>query len=134
MSHRRRSVLEKRIQAEIEADLGSEADLLLLRNSVGKAEYSNGEAKEYHVPFGLGVGSPDLVSILRVETGIAPIGIWLCFEVKAEEGDVDPEQEKCHAIWRRFGAIVVVVRSIAEARDALEEARSIGRALFSRAA
>lgn len=134
MSHRRRSTLEKKIQADIEADLGSEPDLLLLRNAVGKATYVDGEAKEYHVPFGLGVGSPDLVAILRVETGIAPIGLWLCFEVKAEEGDVDPEQEKCHAIWRRFGALVVVVRSVAEAREALEEARGIGQCLFPRAA
>lgn len=134
MSHRRRSTLEKKIQADIEADLGSEPDLLLLRNAVGKATYVDGQAKEFHVPFGLGVGSPDLVGILRIETGIAPIGIWLCFEVKADEGELDEAQVKCHAIWRRFGAIIVVVRSVAEARGALEEARGIGRSLFSRAA
>ena len=117
MSHRRRSILEKKIQADIEADLGAEADLLLIRNAVGKATYLNEEAHEFHVPYGLGKGSPDLVGIL------APLGRWLCLEVKADEGDVDPEQVKCHAIWRRFGALIFVVRTVDEARAALEEAR-----------
>src|SRR5260221_187079 len=39
MSHRRRSTLEKQIQAEIESAIGSEPDLLLLRNQIGEAVY-----------------------------------------------------------------------------------------------
>jgi hypothetical protein len=122
MSHKRRSTLEKKIQADIEADLGSEADLLLLRNAVGKATYVDDEAREFHVPFGLGVGSPDLVASLRIPS--TAIGVWFCLEVKAAEGDVDPEQEKCHRVWRRFGALIYVVRSVVEARAALTEARA----------
>ena len=122
MSHARRSVLEKKIQADIEADLGAERDLLLLRNGVGKATFVNGEAAEFHVPFGLGVGSPDLVALLLVPAA-RPFSAWFCLEVKADEGEVDPEQEKCHRIWRRFGALIYVVRSVAEARAALREAR-----------
>jgi hypothetical protein len=130
MSHRRRSVLEKQIQRDIEADLGAEPDLLLLRNSVGKATYVDDDAHEYHVPYGLGVGSPDLVGLLRLSIGKTTVAIWFCLELKTPEGKLDPEQEKCHAIWRRFGAFVETVRSVADARCALERARHLlnGRA------
>lgn len=124
MSHRKRSVLEKKVQADIEAALGSEPDLLLLRNAVGKATYVNDDAHEFHVPFGLGVGSPDLVAMLRVAPSIAA---WFCLEVKAEEGELDPEQVKCHAIWERFGALIFVVRSVRDAVDALDLARAMVR-------
>lgn len=136
-----RSDLEKEVQARIEADLGAEPDLLILRNSVGKARYIDDDGNEFFVPYGLTKGSPDLVCIFRVPwagivrgvgnkivgyTGGGPefIGIWLCFEVKPpEEKDATPEQKKVHAIWRRFGAIVEVVHSPAEARAVLERER-----------
>jgi hypothetical protein len=122
MSHRRRTVLEKQRQREIEAEIGAEPDLLLFKNSVGKARFVNeSDGSEYFVPFGLGEGSPDLVGMLRV----GRLGVWFCLEVKADEGELDPEQIKCHAIWRRAGAIVETVRSAAEARAALERARRI---------
>ena len=114
----KRETLEKKIQREIEAALGAEPDLLLLRNSVGMAKHTSDDGKTWHVPYGLGTGSPDLVGIL------APSGRWVCLEVKAAEGDVDPAQLKCHAIWRKFGAFVAVVRSVEEARAALDEARA----------
>jgi hypothetical protein len=113
----RRSRLEIPIQADIEAAIGAEPDLLLLRNSVGKATYYTDKGSAYHVPYGLGNGSPDLVGIL------APHGRWLCFEVKAQEGHLNVDQAKCHAVWRRFGALIYVVRSVEEARAALEDAR-----------
>ena len=143
-THERRSTLEKQIQRDIEADLGAEPDLLLLRNSVGQARYVNEEdGKEFFVPYGLGTGSPDLVSMLRVDLvkrgtvpgtterpsrgslarGRGSVGVWFCLEVKCPGEDATPEQEKVHAIWRRFGAIVEVVHSVVEARDALNRAR-----------
>ncbi len=140
MSGARRSQLEKKIQREIEADLGAESDLLLLKNSVGQAEYFNDEGKEYRVPYGLGEGSPDLVGLLRVEVLrpsrkgdtilqtalIRTVAVWLCLEVKPPEvKKPDPHQEKCHAIWRRFGAYVDTVHSVKEARAALERARRL---------
>ena len=124
MSHARRSVLEKKIQRDIEADLGAEPDLLLLRNSVGKATYfSEADGKEYHVPYGLGEGSPDLVAILRVSIHGVIAGVWFCLEVKPPEGELEHEQVKCHAVWSRFGAVIETVRSVADARGALERAR-----------
>lgn len=123
MSHRKRTTLEKSVQADIEIAIGAEPDLLLLRNAVGKATYFNDEAHEFHVPFGLGVGSPDLVAMLRVAT-VPALAAWFCLEVKADEGDVDPDQENCHRIWRSFGALIFVVRSVTEARAALVSARA----------
>ncbi len=121
----RRSVLEGEIQRQIEAAFGSAPDLLLIRNSVGEAKHVDEEtAKVWHVPYGLGTGSPDLVAMLRTPLGFS---VWFCLEVKAPEGDVDPEQEKCHRIWRDFGALIYVVRSVKEAREALDHARATVR-------
>lgn len=126
---RRQSPLEKDLQRQIEAAIGSEPDLLLLRNSVGEAVYYTGEGQQYHVPYGLGVGSPDLVGILRVGLHLAA---WFCLEVKTDDGVVSDEQEKCHRVWRRFGALVYVVRSVDDARRALTTARE-AVAVWSRA-
>lgn len=116
----RKSPLEKRIQTEIEAAIGSEPDLLLLRNSTGHAEYFNeADGKSWHVPYGLGVGSPDLVGLLKR----GDFAVWFCLEVKSEVGTVSEEQAKCHRIWKRFGAMVFVVRNVEEAKKALSIAR-----------
>lgn len=124
MSGKRRGVLEKQRQREIEAAIGAEPDLLLMKNSVGVAKYFDDNGKQFIVPYGLGTGSPDLVGILRVTVGDLVVGVWFCLEVKADEGDLSPEQRRCHEIWRRFGAIVEVVRSADEASAALARARA----------
>lgn len=123
-----RSELEKKIQRDIEADMGAEPDLLLLKNSVGLATYFNDQGKEFKVPYGLGVGSPDLVAMLRISVahesiGVGAIAAWLCLEVKCPGEEATDEQKKVHAIWRRFGALVFVVHSVKEARAALAIAR-----------
>lgn len=116
----RRSTLETEIQRQIELAIGAEPDLLLLRNSVGLAKYfDDKELKEWKVPYGLGVGSPDLVAIL------APRGTWFCLEVKCPGEKARPEQEKCHRTWKQFGAFVAVVHGVDEARAALKEARGL---------
>jgi hypothetical protein len=113
----RRTRLEKVVQREIELALGAEP-------------YMDPDGGVFHVPYGLGTGSPDLVGIL------APWGRWLCLEVKAPGEDARDEQEKCHRAWRRFGAFVETVRSVEEARTALQRARddSAARARRGRAA
>lgn len=129
--HRRRSTLEKEIQRRIEEELGAEPDFLLMRNSVGHATYVDHQTgKEWHVPYGLGVGSPDLVGMLRVEARwlrdvAIPIrlGAWVCLEVKCPGEVAEAEQRKVHAVWRAFGACVAVVTSPEEARQALEDVR-----------
>jgi len=120
----KRTTLEKQIQRDIEAEIGAEPDLMLMKNSVGVAKFFDDDAKQFVVPYGLGKGSPDLVSVLRVTIAGKIVGVWFCLEVKPIEGALEPDQEKCHTIWRRFGAIVETVRSAAEARAALDRARA----------
>lgn len=121
---KRRDVLEKEIQRAVELAIGAEHDLLLMRNSVGLAPYFDAKTgKTWRVPYGLGVGSPDLVGILLV----GRLGVWLALEVKVPGEDATDEQAKVHAIWRRFGAYVAVVHSVAEARFALTAARALAR-------
>lgn len=129
MSGKRRSVLEKQVQREIEAEIGAEPDLLLIKNSNGVAKYYGDDGKQYVVPYGLGTGSPDLVGILRVAVAGLVVGVWFCLEVKPAEGELEPEQDKCHAIWRSFGAFVETARSGREARAALERARAMFKAV-----
>lgn len=122
---KRRDVLEKQRQIDVEADLGAEEDFLLMRNSVGNARYVADDGREYHVPYGVGgKGAPDLVGALRVNVAGIVIAIWIAFEVKADGGALSPDQVRCHAAWRRAGIIVETVHSAPEARAALERARA----------
>lgn len=155
MSHARRTSLEKSIQHDIELALGAEPDLLLLRNSVGEAKYYGNDGKMFVVPYGLGDGSPDIVGLLRVElrhrapgspvvvksikrtsgrvdeevyaqTTPIVVGVWFCLEIKTPESpDPEPHQERCHTIWRRFGAFIDTVHDVPGARAALERARRL---------
>lgn len=109
--------LEAEIQRQIEAAIGAEPDLLLLKNSVGLARHVSKDGKQFHVPYGLGKGSPDLVGML--------CGRWFCIEVKVPGEDAEPEQAKCHEAWARFGAFIRVAHSVDEARAALAEAREL---------
>lgn len=137
----RRSELETEIQRRIQIEIGSEPDLLLLRNSVGQAKHVDEKSGTvFQFPYGLGVGSPDLVGLLRrplrrivLDGGLHPvvsptvkIATWFCLEVKCPGEVAREDQEKSHAIWRRFGAFIEVVTSPKEARAALNRAREWG--------
>lgn len=142
----RRSELETEIQRRIQVEIGSEPDLLLMRNSVGEAKHADEETgKVWQFPYGLGVGSPDLVGLLRRKLRYRADGwpvvtrqsddtvfslsnpvitsTWFCLEVKCPGETPTDEQKKCHAVWRKFGAFIDVVTSPQEARAALERAR-----------
>ncbi len=114
MSH-----VENGIQRAIELAIGAEPDLIVLRNNVGVATHTNEKTgKTYRTAYGLGTGSPDLVGIL------APAGRWFCLEIKAPGEVPRPEQHICHRAWRKFGAFVAAVDSVASAREALARARA----------
>lgn len=84
---------------------------LLWRNNVGLAKY--GSAR---VPYGLGVGSADLVGVVR------PSGRGFALEVKTQAGRLSAEQRAWHRAWAGAGGFVACVRSVDEALAALEEA------------
>jgi hypothetical protein len=86
------------------------------RNQVGQTvEYGPGEAR--WVRYGLGAGSADLVGIL------SPHGRLVALEVKSATGRVRPNQELWAGMVRKFGGFVATVRSVDEARAALDRAR-----------
>lgn len=114
------------IQRNIQLALGAESDFLLLpKNTVGMAKMPVGDGQLAQYPVGLGDGSPDLVGIL------SPWGRWVCLEVKTPKGRAEETQKKCHAVWRRFGALIYQVRSVDDAEKALRDARERTRHEFS---
>lgn len=81
--------------------------VLCWRNNVGR----NGR-----VSFGLGVGSADLVGLLRGS------GRFFGLEVKTATGRLSPEQVAWARAVTAAGGFVKCVRSVNEALQALEEA------------
>lgn len=121
MKHPRESV----IQRDIELALGAEPDLILLRNSVGRAMHVQARTgTACYVPYGLGVGTPDLVGMLTIAAPSGPVATWFCLEIKAHGQHARPGQRKCIELWRQYGAFVQVVQSVIEARAALQDARA----------
>ena len=119
-----RNHIESAIVREILETLGAEPDLVLFRNSVGRAQMvDSNTGKAFYVTFGLGVGSPDIVGILKREINGQELGQWFCLEVKKPGAGSSPEQEKCAKIWRWFGAFVGTVSSVEAAREALVRAK-----------
>ena len=86
------------------------------RNNSGKLTPSGSRVP---ISFGLGVGSPDLIGFLT--TG-PHRGRFTAFEVKSGVGRVSREQKAWIESARNDGAAVFVVRSEAEALDALTRA------------
>ncbi len=82
----------------------------LMRNSVGY----DAEAR---VRYGLGVGSADLVGMLRG-------GRVFVLEVKTASGRTTSEQQAWLDTVRRFGGFAAVVRSVDDALAALERAEA----------
>lgn len=72
--------------------------VLLWRNNVG-VDTTRG------VRFGLGVGSPDLVGVLR------PDGRMLACEVKTPEGRLRPEQRMWRDAFIAAGGLYILARS-----------------------
>lgn len=92
-----------------------ERDVLLFRNNSGVAQ-SDYKGKHSFVRYGLAPGMPDLVGMLRG-------GRWFCLEVKTPNGGVRPEQKVMMLEIRAMGGFAAVVRSVEQAREALERAR-----------
>jgi len=104
---------EARILADIRVALGREEDLTIWRLSQGAGRLASGRWDR----FGLVPGAADLIGIL------APTGRWFALEVKSPRGRLTEEQRLWGALIQQRGGFWAVVRSVDEAREALERAR-----------
>ena len=118
---------ERDIQHQIREALGLEPDLCLWRNNSGVFDDGRGGK----VRTGLGVGSADLVGILQIDhitTGGGTriglnLGRFFALEIKTARGRTTDEQDQWLELVRRRGGFAAVVRSVQEAKQALERAR-----------
>lgn len=121
---------EKALIRDIMNALGREPDVLVMRNEANVFAQLLGLIDNKTEAFarilkeernGLGVGSPDLVLVVR--------GWFLGLEAKRPKtedhaaGGLSPGQVDWHAAAKAKGVMVRRVRSVDEARSAVEEAR-----------
>lgn len=71
------------------------------------------------ISFGLGIGSPDLVGILRGS------GRFIGVEVKLPKLGLEPNQVAWHKAARESGALVYVAHSVEEALAGLDEQKAV---------
>lgn len=104
---------ERDIQHAILEALGADPRVRLLRNNVGVAEI-HGRRVAYGVG---GPGGSDLIGLLP-----AAGGRFIALEIKTDRGRVSPEQEQFIRAIRRNGGFAAVVRSVDDARAAVDRA------------
>lgn len=122
---------ETQLLAAIRDALLATGRCLIFRNNTGKLQ----DARGRWVTFGLGVGSPDLVGMLRScrralprcasaagELPCAHHGRFIAVEVKLPGKHPEVAQACWHKAAREAGALVIVAHSVAEALAGLEEA------------
>lgn len=111
------SFAHSKLVRDILAAFGAEPDLLLAINSAGMARHMSGAGNEFFVPYGWpGPGAPDLLGVLKP-------GRMLALECKTGRAVVSCDQLATHKALKSFGALVYVVRSVEDARQAIEDAR-----------
>lgn len=110
---------ESEIQSAIRKALGRTPGLVLWRNNVGKAMMPTGSGR-MAVRFGLIPGASDLIGIVTC----GKVGRFIALEVKTERGKLRPDQARFLALVQRMGGFACVVRSVEDARAAVERARS----------
>lgn len=107
---------ETKLVKEILLALGNEPDLIVWRNNTGKLADVNGR----WVTYGLGVGSADIIGVL------APWGRFVALEVK-DRGQQTEQQHNWEMALRGKGGSYTVVRSVADAKNAVEAVRCAHR-------
>ena len=108
-----RQTSETTILRAIQGALKLEPGLMLMRNSV---------CKRGGYAYGLGPGSADLVGLLRGINGF-PSGRFIALEVKNATGTPSDEQLRWLRSVRMHCGFACIVRSVAEAREAIARAR-----------
>lgn len=100
---------ETPIMFEVRRALAATGHILLWRSNTGFD-------RERKVKYGLGLGGPDLIGVLK------PTGRLCGFEVKTPTGRLMADQKLWHDVVRGAGGFVAVVRSADDALAALERA------------
>ena len=98
-------------------ELGALPGVVIGLNPSGRAKYaSERTGRAFVVPYGwpTAEGGPDLLAV------VAPHGRLVGLEVKTGDATTTKEQQACHEALRAVGVAVRVVRSVDEARTALE--------------
>lgn len=116
---------ESTLLAECREWANAQPDVRVWRNNVGKLQDANGR----WVSYGLGIGSPDLIGVVRVPVfvvGEDARGIFLGAECKLVGARVSSEQEEWLMMIERFGGVAGIVRSVDDMRDLVERARAVG--------
>lgn len=118
---------ESELKRRIQLAIGS-GDSRVWNNPVGEAwagrllSHKNGIARiqgAYRVTYGLSVGSPDLIGLVR--RVITPdmvgrtVALFLGVEVKTATGRVRPEQVRFGSMLTDMGALYGVARSVEDA-------------------
>lgn len=135
---------EADIQQEIRLALGLEPGLCLWRNNIGAAvHHDSGRPVHYGVG---GKGGSDLIGLLTVEVSticdepeagvpihvclghLTPLARFVALEVKRPGGRVTKEQTDFLELVRSLGGFAAIVRSVDEARAAIQRARRGERA------
>lgn len=139
-------MLETSIQKDIRLALAKRKDNLFWRNNVGKVtHYQGGKtcptckkptlgARVYRHPYGLCVGSADLIGMVPVEVDGGrhmPYGLTLAafigLEVKTKKTKIIPgsDQDKFRNLVNSRGGHVEVVRSVQDAEDVIDRIRAL---------
>lgn len=107
---------ERDLLAAIRIALGNDPDVCLWRNSVGVTRHDGRT-----VPYGLAVGSGDLIGMVRASP--AHSAVFLSLEVKTATGRERPEQVRWRELVIARGGIAATVRSVEEAVETVARAK-----------
>lgn len=128
---------ESVILADIRLALGQDPRVVLWRNTSGKFLADFGAKGTRPVSTGLTVGASDLIGMVKCDVVKLPpmdqdgyasmayrqtIARFLALEVKTTTGRERPEQKLFRDLVNNMGGFAAVVRSVDDARDAVERA------------
>jgi hypothetical protein len=116
---------ETDLQQRIRLALGTRPDLRLFRNNTGTLpDPRTGRP----VQFGLARGSADLIGYRTITITPDMVGqqvaVFTSLEVKTPTGRIRPEQTNWLHTIKRAGGIAAIVRSVDDARDAIDPSDS----------
>lgn len=115
-----RSAAHTALVNAILAELGALPGVIMGINSSGQAREYNADGE---VVRRISYGWPTSDGGTDILVAVAPLGRLVALEAKTGDAKAKPNQRAVHNALRAVGVVVAVVRSVDEARRAIEEAR-----------